>query len=226
MRTWRSPAWRSGGGQRRRRTAPASKPVIFEGPGGRVPLTSWTLRRDPSNHGRSRGWSRGGFPGATVSVPNVVNPTPYTGKAGGVNYEGSIAWYRTSFQAATAGVYALSFQSANYLATVWVDGQRLGSHHGSYLPFEERARLAAGTHTVVVRTDWQDPAQQAREGFHRTWFNWGGLDGEVDVRADRRKRIVRADRADHAQRAGRSAIGAVADRPAHPAWWAGDRRTT
>ena len=33
-----------------------------------------------------------------------------------------------------------------------------------------------------MRTDWRDPAQQAREGFHRTWFNWGGLDGEVDVR--------------------------------------------
>lgn len=162
--------------------APAGQPVIFAGPGGRVPLTSWTLRRDPLDRGLARGWSRGGFPGATVSVPNVVNPAPYTGKAGGVNYEGSVAWYRTSFQAAKAGVYALDFQSANYLATVWVDGHELGSHHGSYLPFEERAKLAAGSHTVVVRTDWRDPAQQARDGFHRTWFNWGGLDGEVDVR--------------------------------------------
>ena len=162
--------------------APASKPVIFEGPGGRVPLTSWTLRRDPGNRGVAEGYSRGNFTGGVVSVPNVVNPAPYTGHAGGANYEGSIAWYRTSFPAAKAGVYALSFQSANYLATVWVDGRKLGSHHGSYLPFEERAKLAAGTHMVVVRVDWKDPAQQAREGFHRTWFNWGGLDGEVDVR--------------------------------------------
>jgi hypothetical protein len=162
--------------------APGSKAVIFEGPGGRTPLTSWVLRRDPRNRGLSRGFSRGGFAGGTVSVPNVVNPTPYTGHAGAANYEGSIAWYRTSFQAATAGTYALSFQSANYLATVWVDGRKLGSHHGSYLPFEERTRLAAGKHTVVVRVDWEDPAQQAREGFHRTWFNWGGIDGQVDVR--------------------------------------------
>jgi beta-galactosidase/beta-glucuronidase len=65
---------------------------------------------------------------------------------------------------------------------VWVDGRALGSHRGSYLPFELRTRLEPGTHTVVVRTDWRDPAQQSREGFHRTWFNWGGLDGEVDVR--------------------------------------------
>jgi Glycosyl hydrolases family 2/Glycosyl hydrolases family 2, TIM barrel domain len=66
---------------------------------------------------------------------------------------------------------------------VWVDGHRLGSHIGSYLPFELRANLAAGAHTVVVRVDWRDPAGQSRLGFHRTWFNWGGLDGEVDVRA-------------------------------------------
>jgi hypothetical protein len=169
-------------GQAAAAEAPASKPVIFAGPGGRVPLTEWTMRRDASNQGLSRGFARGGFTGATVSVPNVVDPTPYTGKAGGVNYEGSIAWYRTSFNAPTAGVYALDFQSANYLATVWVDGRRLGSHRGSYLPFEERVKLAPGGHTVVVRTDWRDPAQQAREGFHRTWFNWGGLDGEIEVR--------------------------------------------
>jgi len=162
--------------------APGSKPITSEGPGGRTALTSWVLRRDPENRGLSQGFSRGGFPGGDVSVPNVVSPTPYTGHAGAANYEGSIAWYRTSFQAATPGTYALSFQSANYLATVWVDGRKLGSHHGSYLPFEERARLAAGRHTVVVRVDWEDPAQQAREGFHRTWFNWGGIDGPVYVR--------------------------------------------
>jgi hypothetical protein len=162
--------------------APPLQSVVFEGPGGRVPLTQWTLRKDPANRGLSLDWQRGGFSGSTVSLPNVVSPTPYTGHAGARNYEGSIAWYRTSFQAPQAGTYALSFQSANYLASVWVDGRPLGSHKGSYLPFELRTHLAAGKHTVVARTDWRDPAQQSREGFHRTWFNWGGLDGEVDVR--------------------------------------------
>ncbi len=162
--------------------APPLQSVIFEGPGGRLPLTQWTLRKDSANRGLALGWQRGGFSGSTVSVPNVVEPTPYTGKAGAANYEGSIAWYRTSFDAPHPGVYALGFESANYRASVWVDGHALGSHRGSYLPFEMRASLAAGAHTVVVRIDWQDPEQQEREGFHRTWFNWGGLDGEVTVR--------------------------------------------
>jgi hypothetical protein len=162
--------------------APPTQSLIFEGPGGRTPLTRWTLRRDPADSGSSLGWQRGGFGGSTVSVPNVVSPTPYTERAGARNYEGSVAWYRTSFQAPQGGVYALSFQSANFLANVWVDGHALGSHKGSYLPFEMRTKLAAGTHTVVVRVDWRNPAEQSREGFHRTWFNWGGIDGEVEVR--------------------------------------------
>ncbi|MGH8980765.1 MAG: glycoside hydrolase family 2 TIM barrel-domain containing protein, partial [Acidimicrobiales bacterium] len=80
-------------------------------------------------------------------------------------------------------MYALTFESANFQANVFIDGHAIGSHKGSYLPFELRDKLAAGTHTLVVRIDWRDPAAQAEAGFHRTWFNWGGLDGEVNVRA-------------------------------------------
>jgi beta-galactosidase/beta-glucuronidase len=162
--------------------APPLGSAILAGPGGRTPLSTWTLREDPSNHGTALGWQRGGFTGSTVSVPNALRPRAYTGRAGALNYEGSVAWYRTSFQAPSAGVYALDFQSANFRADVWLDGHALGSHRGSYLPFEMRASLHAGAHTLVVRIDWRNPGEQAREGFHRTWFNWGGLDGEVVVR--------------------------------------------
>jgi Glycosyl hydrolases family 2, TIM barrel domain/Glycosyl hydrolases family 2, sugar binding domain/Glycosyl hydrolases family 2 len=162
--------------------APPGGPAIAAGPGGRTALARWTLSTDAADRGLARGWRRGGFAGRTVSVPNVVDPSPVKGAAGTHNYEGSVAWYRTTFQAPAAGTYALTFESANFHADVWVDGHVLGSHQGSYLPFEERAQLAAGTHTVVVRVDWRDPTRQSREGFHRTWFNWGGLDGEVTVR--------------------------------------------
>ncbi len=158
------------------------QPLIFEGPGGRTPLTRWTLRGDPSDRGSSLGWQRGGFSGSSVAVPNDVNPNAYSGASGTRNYEGAVAWYRTSFDAAQSGEYAFDFHSANFQATVWVDGHALGSHKGSYLPFELRSRLAAGAHTVVVRIDWRNPSAQSKEGFHRTWFNWGGLNGEVEAR--------------------------------------------
>ena len=163
--------------------APASAPLIGEGPGGRTSLASWTLALDPSDRGLEKGWQRGGFAGRAVSVPNVVDGSAVKGAAGWRNYEGSIAWYRTTFTAPRAGAYALRFASANFRASVFVDGQAAGTHAGSYLPFEARATLAEGVHTVVVRVDWRNPNAQASEGFHRNWFNWGGIDGAVSVRA-------------------------------------------
>jgi hypothetical protein len=162
--------------------ATQSQPASSEGPGERTALTRWTFSLDAGDRGLARGWQRGGFAGDTVSVPSVVDPGKIKGTAGTNNYEGSVAWYRTTFQAPQAGVYALTFDSANFQANVWVDGHAVGAHRGSYLPFEARATLTTGTHTVVVRVDWRDPARQSTEGFHRTWFNWGGLDGEVTVR--------------------------------------------
>jgi beta-glucuronidase len=162
--------------------APASAALSAEGPSGRSALTRWTLALDPSDRGLARGWQRGGFSGRSVRVPNDVDPIHYKGRAGQRNYEGSVAWYRTSVTAPAAGQYAFSFASANFKATAYLDGKAIASHRGSYLPFEGRAQLAAGQHTLVVRIDWRDPAAQSREGFHRTWFNWGGLNGPVAMR--------------------------------------------
>jgi Glycosyl hydrolases family 2, TIM barrel domain/Glycosyl hydrolases family 2 len=154
-----------------------------EGPTGRTLLSRWTLALDPSNRGLARGWQRGGFSGRSVTVPNDVDPTQYKGSAGQRNYEGSVAWYRTSFTATAAATYAFDFSSANFSATVYVDGKAIAAHRGSYLPFEGRTTLAAGAHTLVVRVDWRNPGAQSLQGFHRTWFNWGGLNGPVTVRA-------------------------------------------
>jgi beta-galactosidase/beta-glucuronidase len=137
---------------------------------------------DGANRGLSMGWQRGTFGGSAVSVPNAIDAGQFKGAAGRRNYTGSVAWYRTSFSAPQTGEYALAFSSANFQATVWIDGHRAATHRGSYLPFEARAQLAAGAHRVVVRIDWRDPEMQARAGFHRTWFNWGGLNGPVSVR--------------------------------------------
>jgi beta-galactosidase/beta-glucuronidase len=162
---------------------PGGQSLSAEGPGGRSQLSRWTFRSDPSNRGVALGWQRGAFGGTAVSVPNAIDANQFKGAPGARNYNGGVAWYRTALVAAQAGAYALDFSSANFQANVWIDGQPAVTHRGSYLPFQARAQLSAGTHTVVVRVDWRDPGMQARAGFHRTWFNWGGLNGAVSVRA-------------------------------------------
>jgi beta-galactosidase/beta-glucuronidase len=161
---------------------PSGQSLSAEGPGGRSQLSRWTFRMDASNRGLALGWQRGAFGGSTVSVPNAIDANHFKGAAGTRNYNGGVAWYRTALVAPEAGAYALDFSSANFQANVWIDGRPAVTHLGSYLPFGARAQLSAGTHTVVLRIDWRDPTMQERAGFHRTWFNWGGLNGAVSVR--------------------------------------------
>src|SRR4051794_8176191 len=52
------------------------------------------------------------------------------------------------------------------------------------MPFEARPTLARGVkHTLVVRADWRDPLQMKRDGWHRGWFNFGGINREVTIRS-------------------------------------------
>ena len=60
-------------------------------------------------------------------------------------------------------------------------------------------RLPPGTHTLVVRVDWRDPGAQSEQGFHRTWFNWGGLNGQVTMRPLGESELLRTDDPDDAR---------------------------
>ncbi|MBA2347815.1 MAG: hypothetical protein H0V81_05905 [Solirubrobacterales bacterium] len=169
----------------------AAEPVAYAGPEGRVPITGpWILRSDKEFKGVSRGWPKGGFAGSTVTVPNSPNAKRITGEKGLDSHRGSVGWYRTQISVPAAGPYALRFESVNHTATVWVDGKKLGRHVGEYLPFEKPVQLAAGKHTLVVRADWRDPAKMKREAFHRTWFNFGGINREVTLRPLGRSEIT------------------------------------
>jgi Glycosyl hydrolases family 2, TIM barrel domain/Glycosyl hydrolases family 2, sugar binding domain len=165
------------------RADPSHPPMAWGGPDGRSALDgTWIVREDPDGIGRLRGWARGGFSGRTVHVPYSPNAAIVRGAAGMRSYEGSVAWYRTSFAVARAGDYALRFESVNHRASVWVDGHLAAHHTGEYLPFDVALHLAPGPHTLVVRADWRSPAHMSAEGWHRAWFNFGGINREVTVR--------------------------------------------
>jgi hypothetical protein len=160
------------------RVDPAHPPVAWGGPDGRRALDgAWVVREDPGDTGAARGFSRGGFGGRRVHVP--FSPNARTLSAG--SYAGSIAWYRTGV-AVSGGRYALRFESVNHRATVWVDGRLVARHVGDDLPFDVAVTLSRGRHRVVVRADWRDPDAMKLQGWHRSWFNYGGIDREVTLR--------------------------------------------
>ena len=155
-------------------------PWVQGGQTGRAALHhGWRVALDPTADGGSRGWARGAFLGRPVDVPYVPN----AGELTDASFNGAVAWYERDLRVARSGRYVVRFGSVNHLATVWLDGRRVGGHIGTYLPFEVTVALTAHqVHRLVVRADWRDPDRMKAEGFHRTWFNFGGINREVTLR--------------------------------------------
>ena len=159
-------------------------PAAQGGPDGRLAVAGpWVMADDPGDFGARSGWPAGHFGGEITTVPRVANAAKVTGAAGVAAYRGGITWYRTTLTAPRTASYALRFESVHHIATVWLDGRLIGTHTGAYLPFEFRLRLRASVpHTLVVRADYRYPTRQKRDGWHRTWFNYGGINREVTLR--------------------------------------------
>jgi beta-glucuronidase len=76
----------------------------------------------------------------------------------------------------------LRFGAVNYRATVWLNGDRLGSHEGGYTPFafEVTDRLTEGDNVLVVRAD----NERHEDGIPDTqtdWFNFSGIQRSVEL---------------------------------------------
>ncbi len=110
----------------------------------------WEFKTDPDGVGEENAWyTRSDWEGGrVVSVPHSWQEhddlREYTG----------IAWYRTTFDFdGTDGRAILAFGAVDYETTVWVNGQRVGTNTGGYLPFSVDVTDAVqpGENTVVLR---------------------------------------------------------------------------
>jgi hypothetical protein len=159
-------------------------PQIYAGPGDRAQLNGlWRFKRDPDDTGLDKGYPAGDFKGDLVRMPYVPGATRISGRRGIVTFRGTIGWYRTKLKVPSDGVYAIRFESVNHKAMIFVDGELVRTHTGEYLPFELQTFLKAGqVHSLVVRADWRGPTRMKRDGWHRLWFNFGGINRGVTIR--------------------------------------------
>jgi hypothetical protein len=158
-------------------------PLIYAGPGDRAQLNGlWRFKRDLDDTGLDKGYPAGKFSGDLVRVPYVPGATRISGRRGITTFRGTIGWYRTKIDVPSDGLYAIRFESVNHKAQVFVDGEMVRTHTGEYLPFEVQTFLKAGErHTLVVRADWRGPTRMKRDGWHRLWFNFGGINRGVTI---------------------------------------------
>ncbi len=98
-------------------------------------------------------------------------------------YEGSV-WYKKEFTATKkegkrSFVY---FGAVNYIAEVYLNGKKLGSHEGGFTPFQFEVTdvLKEGTNKLIVRVN----AQRKEEyipAMNYDWWNYGGITRDVSL---------------------------------------------
>ncbi|HEX2104587.1 MAG TPA: hypothetical protein VHF51_13110, partial [Solirubrobacteraceae bacterium] len=148
----------------------AHEPVVVAGATGRQALDGpWTVRV-------------AGGPPRRIRLPYSPNAGTVSGPGAEASYEGATATYGTTVRVPATADYAIRFESVHHHAAVYLDGRLVARHTGAYLPFEARARLRVGPHELLVRADWRSPARMKRTAWHRSWFNFGGINREVTIR--------------------------------------------
>jgi beta-glucuronidase len=180
--------------------APPTKQVLYyDGQTDRYLLGgTWLYRADPGDVGLSQGWwqdqpSTDGW--TPVAVPNSYNAGDFSLQS----YYGYVGWYRRDFTLpagafpryvpANARQWILRFESVVYYATVWLNGRQIATHAGGYLPWEVLLRnLRPGVNRLIVRVDNRTAPSAMPPGPGSAWWNFGGLQREVYLRA-----VARAD---------------------------------
>lgn len=135
---------------------------------------AWKFAVDPEGIGESDGWQNGIPSGETVTVPSVWNTM-----WGLLEYEGAV-FYEKEFYT-KGGTLRFVFGAVMTEATVWLDGELLGSHYGGFCQFELIKRgVTEGTHRLTVKVsnsfDEKSIPQRVVD-----WYHCGGITRSVSV---------------------------------------------
>ena len=128
----------------------------------------WSFRFDDDKNGCENGWHRG-FDDVKINVPFT-----YETKLSGIGKteHHDCVWYSRSFNAAGgAENMLLHFEGSDYRTTVWINGEKVGSHDGGYarFSFEISQYLRDGENILTVRCE--DSRDTAIPRGKQRWMN-------------------------------------------------------
>ncbi|MGA2916815.1 MAG: glycoside hydrolase family 2 TIM barrel-domain containing protein [Sedimentisphaerales bacterium] len=116
---------------------------------------------------------------------DLNNPDPARPAWGSYSYEG-VSWYRKhftidSFYQAQGRKIFIEFEAANTVANVWINGTKLTTHEGGYLPFtvDVTNYLNFGTTENVIAVKVDNTVNTDIPIGKSGWFNWGGIYRDV-----------------------------------------------
>ena len=153
---------------------------LFQKSVGRDALSlngQWTITYDPDGQGDSLGYPGGK---ALCNDPTYV-PSCWNFDLGRYDYMGTV-WYSRTFITDRVANSRLVFHAVSGQADVYLDGNLLGSHYGSYNRFSfDVPELSAGEHLLVVKVDNTVNSDDTLPLTHVDWFVYGGIYRGVEV---------------------------------------------
>ncbi|HLP04231.1 MAG TPA: glycoside hydrolase family 2 TIM barrel-domain containing protein [Paludibacter sp.] len=116
--------------------------------------------------------------------PNLKVPGDFNSQMCELTYFEGTVWYKKQFDhSASAGKRLfLHFGAVNYLADIYLNGEKIGSHEGGFTPFqfEITDKVKAGSNTIVVKAS-NNRLANGLPGTGYDWFNYGGITRDVDL---------------------------------------------
>jgi beta-glucuronidase len=98
-------------------------------------------------------------------------------------FEGTV-WYKKAFdyKVQEGKRVFLYFGAVNYLADVYLNGEKIGSHEGGFTPFqfEITGKVKNGGNSLIVKVD-NRRVKNGLPGLGYDWMNYGGITRDVDI---------------------------------------------
>ncbi|UUF12479.1 MULTISPECIES: glycoside hydrolase family 2 protein [Flavobacterium] len=98
-------------------------------------------------------------------------------------YEGSV-WYKKTFHVSKKkeSRQFLHFGAVNYIADVYLNEEKVGSHEGGFTPFqfEITDKIKEGNNILIVQVD-NRRVGNGIPGYGYDWLNYGGITRDVNI---------------------------------------------
>jgi beta-glucuronidase len=98
-------------------------------------------------------------------------------------FEGSV-WYKKQFTISKKknSRLFLHFGAVNYIAEVYLNEEKLGSHEGGFTPFqfEITDKVKDGDNKIIVKVD-NRRLENGLPGYGYDWLNYGGITRDVNI---------------------------------------------
>ena len=113
-----------------------------------------------------------------ATAPTLQVPGSWTAQVPELSWYENLVWLRKRFDASpkTGKRYFLHFGAANYEATVYLNGEKIGVHQGGFTPFvfDVTGKLKDGENSLVVGVD-SEHGETSIPPARTDWWNYGGI---------------------------------------------------